>query len=261
MKRMDSAQGYQGGYLIGFIFVGVIALRNILFYGDTPVFSAMISLLVAYTLLYIAEPWLSVRWQQVRFFYFPLQTVLVIALTTLQPFTDFSSLLYVPLCMQVLRTFSRRVATIWLIFYLTLLAVTVMLGMGWLEGLALTLLDLAVCGFIISYDLLFSRTQADQAESQRLLADLQSAHGKLQEYAAQAEELAAARECNRLARELHDSVSQAIFSITLTSQSARLLLGREPARVSEQVDQLQTMTEQALAQLRSLIAQLRPPQS
>jgi signal transduction histidine kinase len=261
MKRMDSAQGYQGGYLIGFIFVGVIALRNILFYGDTPVFSAMISLLVAYTLLYIAEPWLSVRWQQVRFFYFPLQTVLVIALTTLQPFTDFSSLLYVPLCMQVLRTFSRRVATIWLIFYLTLLAVTVMLGMGWLEGLALTLLDLAVCGFIISYDLLFSRTQADQAESQRLLADLQSAHGKLQEYAAQAEELAAARECNRLARELHDSVSQAIFSITLTSQSARLLLDREPARVSEQVDQLQTMTEQALAQLRSLIAQLRPPQS
>lgn len=261
MKRMDTAHGYQGGYLIGFIIIGVIALRNFLLYEGTPVFFIMIAMLVAYTLLYIAEPWLAVRWRQVRLVYFPLQTVLVIALTTLKPFTDFSSLLYVPLCMQALRTFSWRVATAWLVFYLTLVAVTVMLGMGWLEGLALTLLDLAVCGFIISYDLLYSRTQADEAESRRLLVDLQTAHGKLQEYAAQAEELAAARERNRLARELHDSVSQAIFSITLTSQSARLLLDREPARVPEQIDRLQTMTENALAQLRALIAQLRPPQN
>ncbi|MBI5962288.1 MAG: hypothetical protein HY863_02335 [Chloroflexi bacterium] len=261
MKRADSIHGYQGGYLIGFIIIGVIVLRDILFYGSTPVFLFMISLLVAYTLLYVTEPWLSIRWRWVYFFYFPMQTVFVIALTALRPFTDISSLLYVPLCMQALRTFSRRAAAIWLIFYLTLLAITVMLGMGWLEGLALTLLDLAVGGFIISYDLHYSRTQADQAESQRLLADLQSAHRKLQEYAAQAEELAAARERNRLARELHDSVSQSIFSITLTSQSARLLLDREPAHAPKQVEHLQTMTEQALAQLRSLIAQLRPPQS
>ena len=71
--------------------------------------------------------------------------------------------------------------------------------------------------------------------------------------------LAVEHERNRLARELHDSVSQAIFSITLISQSARLLLNRDPARVPVQVDRLQTMTADALAQLRSLIAQLRPP--
>jgi signal transduction histidine kinase len=159
-----------------------------------------------------------------------------------------------------LRAFSRR-AAIWIILYIILLAATLILGKGWLEGLALALLYFAVCSFVISYDLLYSRTQADQAESQRLLADLQSAHQRLQEHAAQAEELAAARERNRLARELHDSVSQAIFSITLTSQSARLLLDREPVRVPEQVDRLQKMTEDALAQLRSLIAQLRPPQN
>jgi len=260
MKRMDSVQGYQGGYLIGFIIIGVITLRNILFYGGSPIFSVMISLLIAYTLLYIAEPGLSIRWQRIHLLYFPLQTLLVIALTILRPFTDISSLLYVPLCIQALRVFSRRVATIWLIFYIMLLAVTVMLGLGWLEGLALTLLDFAVCGFVLSYDLLYSRTQADEAESRHLLVDLQSAHVKLQDYASQAEELVAARERNRLARELHDSVSQAIFSITLTSQSVRLLLDREPARVPEQLDHLQTMTEEALAQLRSLIAQLRPPQ-
>ncbi|NJC96505.1 MAG: hypothetical protein FIB03_09235 [Anaerolineae bacterium] len=260
MKRIDSIQGYQGGYLIGFIIIGVIALRNILFFGGTPVFALMLVLLAVYTLLYITEPWLSLRWGWVPYLYFPCQTALVIALTALRPFTDISSLLYVPLCIQALRAFSRPTAMALITFYVLLLAVTVILGMGWLEGLALTLLDLAVAGFILSYDLLYSRTQADQVESERLLTELQSAHQKLQEYAAQAEELAAARERNRLARELHDSGSQAIFSITLTSQSARLLLDREPARVPEQLDHLQTMTGEALAQLRSLIAQLRPPQ-
>ena len=125
-------------------------------------------------------------------------------------------------------------------------------------GLALVLLFLAVCAFLISFDLLYLRTQADQAESQRLLAELQFAHQKLQEYAEQVQELAAARERNRLARELHDSVSQVIFGITLTSQSARLLLEREPARASEQIERLQEMTSAALGQLRSLISALRP---
>jgi signal transduction histidine kinase len=256
---MKRARGYQGSYLIGFIIIGVVALRVMLFYQSN--LSVVILLLAIYGLLYILEPWLSSHINWHKFLYFPVQTTVVIALTNLRPFTDISSLLYVPLCIQVMRAFSRRAALIWIIIYVALLAVTLILGLGWQEGFALVLLYLAVCTFLVSYDFLYSRTQADQAESQRLLADLQSAHQKLQEYAAQAEELAAARERNRLARELHDSVSQAIFSITLTSQSARLLLDREPARVPEQIDHLQTMTEDALSQLRALIAQLRPPQN
>jgi signal transduction histidine kinase len=109
--------------------------------------------------------------------------------------------------------------------------------------------------------MLYTQTQADEDESEVLLAKLQQAHQELQVHAAQAEELAAARERNRLARELHDSVSQVIFGLTFTSQSARLLLDRDPARVPEQLDRLQEMTDSALGRLRSLIAQLRPPPS
>ena len=258
MKRV---QGYQGSYLIGFLMIAAVALRDMLFYQGLPNLVAVVLSLGSYTLFYVLEPWLASHIQWHRLLYFPVQTMAVIVLTNQLPFTDISCLLYVPLCIQAVRAFSRSVARLWLIFYSALLAVTLMFGLGWLAGLALVLLYLAAGAFLISYDFLYSRTQAEQAESQRLLTDLQSAHQKLQEYAAQAEELAAARERNRLARELHDSVNQAIFSITLTSQSARLLLEREPARVPEQIDRLQTMTADALAQLRSLIAQLRPPQN
>ena len=261
MKRMQPVRGYQGGYLIGFIVIAAVALRTTIHFQGKPALGLVIALLALYTLLYSLEPWLSLHLSWQTYLYFPVQTFLVIALTSLRPFTDISCLLYVPLSIQILRKFPLRTASIWLVLYLTLLALTLMLGLGWLAGLALVLLYLAVCTFLASYDFLFLRTQADQAKSQHLLADLQTAHRKLQEYAAQAQELAAARERNRLARELHDSVSQAIFSITLTSQAAHLLLDREPARVPEQLDHLQAMTGAALGQLRSLIAELRPPKN
>ena len=261
MTRVGQQRGYQGGFLIGFIIIAAVGLRTLIHYQGEPVLALVIALLLLYTLLYSLEPWLSHHFSWQKYLYFPLQTVLVIVLTNLRPFTDVSCLLYVPLSIQVLRTFPLQAARTWLLLFLVLLALTLMFGLGWLAGLALVLLYLAVCSFLASYDFLFLRTQSDQANSQHLLADLQVAHRKLQEYAAQAQELAAARERNRLARELHDSVSQAIFSITLTSQAARLLLDRDPARVPEQIDRLQRMTEDALSQLRSLIAQLRPPKN
>lgn len=258
MKQTEGPHGYRGGYLIGFIMIGVVALRAILFYYGQPGFVMVMLLIAMYAMLYSLEPWLSNRFKWYRHIYFPLQTALVISISNLRPFLDFQSLLYFPLSIQVFRTFSRQLALGWTIFFVILLGITLVLGMGILEGLALILSYLAAGTFLISYDFLYLRAQADQAESQRLLADLQTAHQKLQEQAAQAEELAVARERNRLARELHDSVSQVIFSITLTSQSARLFLERDPARVLSEIERLQEMTSSALNQLRSLIAELHP---
>lgn len=261
MNRLDESHGYRGGHLIGFIIIGVVALRNLISFQGTPSLRILVPLILLYTLLYALEPRLSGQFRWHKSLYLSIQTAIVVVLTTLQPFTDITCLLYVPLSIQVLRVFSGKTALVWMMIYIFLLSLTLMFGLGWLQGLALILLYIAVCAFVASYDFLYYRTQADQARSEQLLNDLVAAHRKLQEYAAQAEELAAARERNRLARELHDSASQAIFSIRLTSQSARLLLDREPGRVPEQLDRLQQMTEDALSQLRSLISQLRPKQN
>lgn len=258
MKRMDQLRGYQGGYVIGFIMIGVVILRAILFYQGQPIFSVVMMLITAYALLYTLEPWLSRGFPWHLQVYFPLQTALVITLSSLRPFLDFHTVLYFPLCIQIFRVFSRPIAIGWSILFVVLLAISVIPGMGLWEGLALILLNIASGIFIISYDFLYLSTQASQSASEHLLADLQLAHRRLQEQAAQAEELAAARERNRLARELHDSVSQMIFSITLTSRSARLLLERDPARVPAEIERLRGMTASALDVLRSLIAELRP---
>jgi signal transduction histidine kinase len=261
MNRRLAFRGSRSGYLIGFLLLGTAALRAVIYYQGQPQLVAAMLLLAGYGLLYATEPLFLSRLPWYRLLYFPLQTALLLVATNLRPFLDVTCQLYIPLGVQALYAFSRRTAFTWMIFFAVLLTATLILGVGWMEGMGLSLVLLGGGTFLISYELLYTQTQADEAESKVLLAELRRAYQKLREHAAQAEELAATRERNRLARELHGSVSQVIFGITLTSRSARLLLERDPARVPEQLDRLREMTDSALGQLRSLIAQLRPPQS
>ena len=74
----------------------------------------------------------------------------------------------------------------------------------------------------------------------------------------QAGELAAGEERAHLARELHDSVTQALFSMTLVSRSVELLLDRDPEAARAQLAQLRDLQREALAEMRALIFELRP---
>jgi PAS domain S-box-containing protein len=79
---------------------------------------------------------------------------------------------------------------------------------------------------------------------------------------AEADESAALRERSRLARELHDSVSQALFSMTLHARTAQLAMeGAEiasHASLAGSVAALRELTQAALAEMRALIFELRP---
>jgi PAS domain S-box-containing protein len=74
----------------------------------------------------------------------------------------------------------------------------------------------------------------------------------------QAGELAAGEERAHLARELHDSVTQALFSMTLVTRSVELLLDRDAEAAKAQLAQLRDLQREALAEMRALIFELRP---
>jgi signal transduction histidine kinase len=76
--------------------------------------------------------------------------------------------------------------------------------------------------------------------------------------AQQAREVAALTERQKLARELHDSVSQAFYAITLGTKTARTLLARDPAQLAEPLDYIEGLAQGGLAETRSLIFSLRP---
>jgi signal transduction histidine kinase len=75
----------------------------------------------------------------------------------------------------------------------------------------------------------------------------------------QSRELSVVSERNRLALDLHDVVSQKLYSLVLTAEAAATLLDRDAEAAREQVVKLQGIARQALDELRSLIFELRPP--
>jgi len=74
----------------------------------------------------------------------------------------------------------------------------------------------------------------------------------------QAAAIAANEERANLARELHDSVTQALFSMGLTMRALELLLDRDPEQVRDKLHELQDLQKDALAEMRTLIFELRP---
>jgi len=70
--------------------------------------------------------------------------------------------------------------------------------------------------------------------------------------------LAVIEERQRIARELHDSVSQALYGIGLGARTARALLDRDPDKAAEPVEYVLSLAEAALAEMRALIFELHP---
>jgi len=97
------------------------------------------------------------------------------------------------------------------------------------------------------------------------IADLRALNRELEERVAsraaqlldQQRALAAYDERQRLARELHDSVTQSLFSINLSARALRNLVHRNPTAAITGLTELELAAQQALTEMRSLLAQLR----
>lgn len=71
-------------------------------------------------------------------------------------------------------------------------------------------------------------------------------------------EKAAQEERQRLAHELHDAVSQTLFSASMIAQTVERSYDRDPEMVRLQLKELQILTQGALAEMRNLLFELRP---
>lgn len=73
------------------------------------------------------------------------------------------------------------------------------------------------------------------------------------------QEVAVLDERQRLARDLHDSVTQLIFSITLVAQSIKPAYQKDVAEGERRIARVLELSQQALAEMRELLAELRSP--
>ena len=65
-------------------------------------------------------------------------------------------------------------------------------------------------------------------------------------------------ERQRLARELHDAVSQQLFAISMMTSAVGKTLAEQPAKASEQIAAIERMASEAQSEMRALLLHLRP---
>ena len=71
-------------------------------------------------------------------------------------------------------------------------------------------------------------------------------------------ELSIVEERNRLARELHDNVTQRLFGVALAVESAQTLLERDAGAAAEELARVRELARGAMEELRAVVFELRP---
>jgi signal transduction histidine kinase len=232
-------------------------LRTLLILPGTANFDLVLALLAVALLTFIGSMLLAGKSLHFSALLMALEVLIIVALLLLTR-TDFFGFLFAIVGMQAIQQYAPRVVAIIIALCALLTFLVLVQPYGIFQALALTLAFTAVSAFATAYIGSSRRAQIVQNRQQELVRQLRDANHQLEAFSQQVRQLAAERERQHLARELHDSVTQTIFSMTLTTQSALLLLDRDRQRVAGQLHRLNQLVQSALADIQTLVSELAP---
>jgi signal transduction histidine kinase len=261
LEKNTSRLQYRYFILVSYLIWGSVTLRWILEYVEQnhPLTWLISVMLLLYGVLLGLEPMITGGSVLGAHLYLAFQTALVFTASLFFYELEYFALLLLPLCGQAVYLLPRLQANRWVILLLVVMFIGQWIQFGGAGGLPFFLLYAAGLVFVAAFSNQVLKTEAARKESERLLYELQEAHQKLQDYARQAERLAVADERNRLARDLHDSVAQTLYGLTLQAEAAarKLEAGEEDIAVNY-LRQIRQSAQQTLIETRMLIFDLRP---
>ena len=183
--------------------------------------------------------------------YFGLQALILLMLLLLNSSANdaFNFLFYI-LTVHATVVLHARAAAVWITIYFVIASSVVLLTRG-LDGLYAVFFYLAAFVVCAIFGHTVQQTELTSERNQQLLDELRATQQRLQE-------LAVVEERNRLARDLHDSVKQQVFAISMQLSAARTALSQNDKAYSSVVE-AERLAQQAGAELTTLISALRPP--
>ena len=261
LKRFQSFKLIWVFFIVYYLLYGAVVNRELPNYIGTKDQWLVITLLLLYALLMAFERLISRSIPKFTYLYFALQLAIITWLVLIpnEPADqDYFMNLVLPLSGQAIWNLNRKTAWYCVVFFCVFCFTLMVLYYPLSDGISFGLTYVTGCILVSVLSAATIGSIKAQQKSQELLEELTIANQKLKEYAVQVERLAVAEERNRLARELHDSVTQIIFSLTLSAQAARILIDRDQARAAAELDHLQVLAQSALAEMRALIQELHP---
>jgi signal transduction histidine kinase len=258
MARRTLLVTYAATYLVA---VGNV-IRYLVSFRDDSDWSITL-LLGGYLILLFSESILFRRNRLLTYIYFLAQVAIVSTLSRVAPGVDYWAALTFPLVVQVMHIFPRRTGFVITGIFATITSVLLLLGLGLEVGLPLVLIFGAVNFLLAAFIAIIREAEAAREESQKQQAELQQEveqRAQVEEALRKSEmEKAVAAERSRLARELHDSVTQSLYSLTLLAEAGqRMIQAEELQQIAGNQARLGEIAQQALQEMRLLVYELRP---
>jgi signal transduction histidine kinase len=232
---------------VAFLYAATMLRSLLAFEGEQRLLA--VTLLLVWLGLLLTEPRLSRRWPPQFGMYVALQATIVVVLLPQSDSSDFFAVLFAILSMQAIQRWQPRRVVVLIGIFAVLTGVCTIDKYGPVQAATLAALYTTANSFLAGFALAVQRATEAKLRNEALVIDLQAANRQTADYARRAERLASARERQRLARDLHDSVTQTLFSMTLTAKSATLLLGRDPAGLQDQLHQIEHLANSALSEM------------
>lgn len=121
---------------------------------------------------------------------------------------------------------------------------------------SIALLPAFIFAFLFPY--VIRRHEQEKERAEALVAQLEAAQEQLRAYTSQVEELTVARERNRIAREIHDTLGHYLTILAVQLETARKLYERGDPRLGEELAEARRAAAECLTEVRHSVAALRP---
>lgn len=218
-----------------------------------------IALSVVYLVLMFSEPLIFRRNRLLSYVYLFAQIGIISTISILRPNVDFWTALFFPLILHVMQNYPQRTGFLFTGFFTVIMAILMLLGPGPAVGIPLIFINSVVYFLIAAFIAIIREAETSNEELRRQQIELHAANQQLKAYTTQAEELAVLQERNRLARELHDSVTQSLHSTTLLAEAGQRVAGSgDIERARGYLIRVGEISQQALREMRLLVYELRP---
>lgn len=220
----------------------------------------MISLGVAYITLGIYGYAYAMRFGKIgiHLVYFVVQLILGSLIVYLGRGVGFNAMVLLPLAGHSVVLLPRNWRLVVNIAILLTYAVTLEIISGDL-GMVWSSIPVFLAGqiFILAFTQMAVSEEKARSKVEQLVSELEEANHNLREYALKIEELAIARERNRLAREIHDGLGHYLTTVHMQIQAARAVMASDPHRAQDALSRAQNMAQEALVDVRRSVSALR----
>lgn len=243
-------------FFLGFMTLVIVGI-SVITVINTPVLQQLGKLL-AFTVLLIIH--IVLHWQLENlikhtgrtFWYIIVQGVLGLMISSMGNNTGIAFALFMALIGEAVGLLGlTRQGLLAGVYYLILLAINLLQISGWDTSGMLILGTIPMVLFVVIYVTLYMRQSEAREKAQALAAELESANRQLSEYAAQVEDLTIANERQRMARELHDTLSQGLAGLILQLEAADAHL------TNNRSEKAQSIIGSAMEQARFTLADAR----